>query len=98
MKRSYLSTVSLSSPCVARSALGASWASLYLSSETWMMAECESVVLASFVAQVRGGMFYGLQVHRARLAERAVLIRRPDNLCDNNYLDVRVAYCSCWVI
>ena len=63
-----------------------------------MMAECESVVLAFFVAQVRGVMFYGLQVHGARLAERVVLVRRPDNPYDNNYLDVRVAYRSCWVI
>ena len=59
-----------------------------------MMAECESVVLASFVAQVRGVIFYGLQVHGARLAERVVLVRRPDSPYDNNYLDVRVAYCS----
>ena len=65
--------------------------------ETWMMAECESV-LASFVAQVRGVKFYGLQVHGARLTERVVLVRRPDNPYDNNYLDVRVAYRSCWVI
>ena len=43
---------------VARDALGASRASLRVSSdhETWMMAECESVV-ASFVAQVRGVKF-----------------------------------------
>ena len=61
------------------------------------MAECGSVILASFVAQVRGVMFYGLQVHGARLAERVVLVRRPDNPYDNNYLDVRVAYRSCWV-
>ena len=53
---------------VACGALGASWASLCVSSEVWMVAECRSVVLASFVAQVRGVMFYGLQVHRARLA------------------------------
>ena len=63
---------------VARGALGASRASPHVSSEAWMMAECESVVLASFVAQVRGVMFYGLQVHGARLAERVVLVRRPD--------------------
>ena len=79
---------------VVRGALGALRASLRVSSQTWM-AECESVVLASFVAQVRGVMFYGLQVYRARLAERVVLVRRPDNPYDNNYLDVRVAYCSC---
>ena len=35
-------------------------------------------------------MFYGLQVHGARLAERVVLVRRPDNPYDNNCLDVRV--------
>ena len=46
---------------VPRGTLGASRASLRLSSEAWMMAECESVVPASFVAQVRGVMFYGLQ-------------------------------------
>ena len=44
---------------VARGALGASRAGMRVSSETWMMAECESV-LASFVAQVRGVKFYGL--------------------------------------
>jgi len=37
-------------------ALGASRASLRVSSEAWRMAECESV-LASFVAQVRGVKF-----------------------------------------
>ena len=47
---------------VARGTLGASRASLRVSSEAWMMVECESVVPASFVAQVRGVMFYGLQV------------------------------------
>ena len=54
---------------VARGALGALRASLRVSSETWMMVKCESVVLASFVAQVRDVMFYGLQVYGARLAE-----------------------------
>ena len=39
---------------VARGALGALRTSLHVSSETWKMVECESVVLASFVAQVRG--------------------------------------------
>ena len=78
---------------VACGALGASWASLPVSSETWKMAECESV-LTLFVAQVRGVKFYGLQVHGARLAERVVLVRRPDNPYDNNYPDMRVAYCS----
>ena len=58
-------------------------------------AECESVVLASFVAKVRGVMFYGLQVHGTRLAERVVLVRRPDNPYDNNCVN---AYRSCWVI
>ena len=53
------------------------------------MAECESVVLASFVAQVRGVMLYGLQVHGARLAERVVLVRRPDNPYDKNYIPGR---------
>ena len=53
---------------VACGALGASRASLCVSSEAWMVAECRFVVLASFVAQVRAVMFYGLQVHRARLA------------------------------
>ena len=33
---------------VVRCALGASRTSLRVSSETWIMAECESVVLASF--------------------------------------------------
>ena len=75
---------------VARGALGASRASLRVLSEAWMMAECESVVLASFVTQVRGVMFYSLQVHGARLAEQVVLVRRPDNPYDNNCLDVRV--------
>ena len=70
---------------------------LACASEAWMMAECESV-LASFVAQVRGVKCYGLQVHGARLAERVVLATRPGNPYDNNYLDVRVAYRSCWVI
>ena len=79
---------------VERGDLGASRASLR---ETWMMAECESV-LASFVAQVGGVKSYGPQVHGARLAERVVLVSRPDNPYDKNYLDVRVAYRSCWVI
>ena len=83
---------------VARGAFGALRASLRVSSEVWKMAECESVVLTSFVTQVRGVMFYSRQVHGARLAERVALVRRPDNLYDNNYLDVRVAYRSCWVI
>ena len=61
---------------VARSA---SRANPRVSSETWMMAECESVVLASLVAQVRGVTLYGLQVHGARLAEQVMLVRRPDN-------------------
>ena len=57
-------------------------ASPCVSSEALMLKECESVALASFVAQVRGIMFDGLQVHGARLAERVVLIRRPyDNNC-----------------
>ena len=81
-------------PHVARGALGTSRASLRVSSETWMMAECEYIVLASFVAQVRGVMFHGLQVHGARLAERVVLVRRPDNPYDNNCLDVRVVRSS----
>ena len=62
-----------------------------------MMAECESV-LASFVTQVRDVKFYGLQVNGARLAERVVLVRRPDNPYDKSYPDVRVAYRFCWVI
>jgi len=82
---------------VARGTHGASRASLHVSSETSMMVECESV-LASFAAQVRGIVFYGLQVHGARLAERVVLIRRPDNPYNNNYLDVQVVYRSCWVL
>ena len=41
-------------------ARGDSRASLRVSSEAWMMAEYGSVVLASFVAQVRGVVFYGL--------------------------------------
>jgi len=45
---------------VARGTFGASQASLRVLSEMWMMAECESVVLALFVTQVRGVMFYGL--------------------------------------
>ena len=83
---------------VACGAFGALRASLRVLSVVWKMAECESVVLTSFVTQVRGIMFYGWQVHGARLAERVALVRRPDNPHDNNYLDVRVAYCSCWVI
>ena len=79
---------------VARCAFGASRASFRVSSETWMVAECECIVLASFVAQVRGVMFYGLQVHGARLAERVVLVRRSDNLYDNNCLEVRVVRSS----
>ena len=75
-------------------ALGASRASLRVSSKAWMMAECESVVLVSFVTQVRGVMFYGLQVHGARLAEWVVLVRRPDNPYDNNCLEVRVVRSS----
>jgi len=59
----------------------------------WMMAECESVLLASLVAQVRGIMFYGLQVHEARLAGRVLLVRRPDHPYD---LDVRVV-CSSYI-
>ena len=79
---------------VARGTLGTSRASLRVLSEVWMMAEYESVVLASFVTQVRGVMFYGLQVHGARLAERVELARRPDDPYDNNYLDMRVVRSS----
>ena len=39
-------------------------------------------------------MFHGLQVHGARLAERVVLVRRPDNPYDSNCLDVRVVRSS----
>ena len=56
---------------------------LRVSSQTWM-AECKSVVVASFVTQVRSVMFYSLQVHGARLAEQVVLVR-PDNPYDSNY-------------
>ena len=53
-----------------------------------------SLVLASLVAQVRGITLYGLQVHRARLAEQVVFIRRLGNPYDNNCLDVRVVHSS----
>lgn len=58
------------------------------------MIKCRRVVLASFIAQVRGVMFYGLQVHGARLGEWVVLVRRPDNPYDNNCLDVRIVRSS----
>ena len=76
---------------VARGALGAPRASPRVSCKAWMMAECESVVLASFVAQV---MFYGLQVHGARLAKRVVLVRRLESPYDNKCLNVRVVRSS----
>ena len=52
------------------------------------MAECQPTVLASLVAQVRGVMFYGLQMYVAREGEHVVLVRRPNNPYDNNCLDV----------
>ena len=82
---------------VARGALGASQASLHVSSETWMMAECESVVSLLLSHRLEASCFTVCKC-RARLAERVVLVRRPDNPYDNNYLDVRVAYHSCWVV
>ena len=54
------------------------------------MAECQSVSLASFVAQVRGVMFYGLQLYGARQGEHVVLVRRPNNPYDSNCLEVRL--------
>ena len=58
------------------------------------MAESESVVLASFAAQVRGVIIYGLQAHGAMLAEWIVLVRKPDNPYDCKCLDVRVVRSS----
>ena len=54
------------------------------------MAESRQVVLASFVAQVRGVMFYGLHTYGARQGERVVLVRNPNNPYDNNCVDVRL--------
>ena len=48
------------------------------------MAECQSVSLTSFVAQVRGVMFYGLQLYGARQGEHVVLVRRPNNPYDRS--------------
>ena len=42
---------------VARDALGASRASLRVSSETWMVAECEFVVLASLSHRLEASCF-----------------------------------------
>ena len=50
-----------------------------------------SVVLASFVAQVRGVMFYEFQMCGAALGDRVVLVRRPDDRHDANCLEVRLA-------
>ena len=44
------------------------------------MAECQPTVLASLAAQVRGVMFYGIQMYGAREGEHVVLVRRPMNL------------------
>ena len=54
------------------------------------MVECQPTVLALLVAQVRGVMFYGLQMYGAREGEHVVLVRRPNNPYDNNCLDVKV--------
>ena len=41
------------------------------------MAECQPTVLTSLVAQVRGVMFYGLQMYGAREGEHVVLVSQP---------------------
>ena len=46
-----------------------------------MMAGC--MVLASFVAQVRGVKFYGFERAGARRGQRVVLQRQPHNAYDN---------------
>ena len=61
------------------------------SSTIKVMAEYESVVLASFVAQCRGLMFYELQVCRATRGDRVFFVRRPDDRHNANSLEVRIA-------
>ena len=52
------------------------------------MASTESVVLASFVAQVKGVMFYDLSVSGAGWGDRVCLKRAPYNPHDSNCIDV----------
>ena len=46
------------------------------------------IVLVSFVPQVRSIMFYDFEVPRACHGESFVVVRRPNNARDANYLDV----------
>ena len=55
------------------------------------MASFDSAVLASFVAQVRGIMFYDLAVSGASWGDSVHLVRAPYNRYDSNCLDVRCA-------
>ena len=56
-----------------------------------VMASFDSAVLASFVAQVRGIMFYDLAVSGAGWGDSVHLVRAPYNRYDSNCLDVRCA-------
>ena len=58
-----------------------------------MAQSLQSVVLASFVVQVRGVMFYELHTCGAALGDRVILVRRPDDRHDANCVEVRLA-CS----
>lgn len=49
------------------------------------------VVLASFVAQVKGVMFYDLSISGAGWEDSVYLVRAPYNPYDRNCLDVRCA-------
>ena len=57
-----------------------------------VMASLHSVILASFVAQVKSVMFYDLSVSGAGRGDSVYLVRAPYNPYDCNCLDVR---CAC---
>ena len=47
-------------------------------------------LLASFVSQIKGVMFYSFYSCGACVGERVSLLRRPDNPYNSNCLDVRI--------
>ena len=65
------------------------------------IASFDGVVLVSFVAQVRSTMFYDSEVPGACRGESFVVVRRPNNACYANYLDVtrvRGPYCGVRIV
>ena len=57
-----------------------------------------TVLLASFVAQLKGTKFYDLRVSGACQGDRVFLVRRPENPFDVNCLDVRLVRCPRYLL